>query len=124
MIDFLEIIHNSGLVFNDLKPDNIVLTSPNDLNFVNSYQNLTANDKNIINFYEFSENVQFSLVDFGLCSRWMSEETGSHLQRKRIAYFVGNLYYSSVNQLQSMTSSRRDDLHSLAYLLANLLNHN
>ena len=62
------------------------------------------------------------LTDFGLTTRWKDFKTGKHIKQKELSCFGGNLYFASVNQLQFLKTSRRDDLHSLMYLMIFLMN--
>lgn len=39
-----------------------------------------------------------------------------------MSFFQGNFYFSSFNQLDVKSTSRRDDLHSLIYMLVYMLN--
>lgn len=89
---------------NDLKPDNICLG-----NF--GSQKL----ENLHKFY---------LIDFGLSEKYRYSETttGVLIHRKsETSGFKGNLAYASANALQKKTTSRRDDVQSLFFLLYHLL---
>lgn len=66
--------------------------------------------------------MQLHLVDFGLASKWRDPKSGNHLQQENVAFFQGNFYFSSFNQLDVKSTSRRDDLHSLIYMLVYMLN--
>ena len=70
LLDILELIHDSGLVYNDLKPDNILIGNQD---FVpelddNSDQNIFA-------------DIDINLIDFGMASRWRDNGTGRHCER-------------------------------------------
>lgn len=107
----MEIIHESGYIYNDLKLHNIMLD--NNVSIPKQKQDPLRNI--------FREN-DLKLVDFGLASRWRDRKTGEHIVPSIATMFRGNLYFSSVNQLKCMKPSRRDDLHSLAYLLLFMIN--
>lgn len=63
-----------------------------------------------------------SLTDFGFASSYLKLH-GEHISEKQtVKYFRGNLMFSSVNQMEFMTTSRRDDLISLCLLTLYLLN--
>ena len=109
LVNSLELIHNSGLVYNDLKPDNILIGLKDQLPKSDSQKNIF-------------EDASMHLVDFGLATKWTDCETGMHIKQSKTKYFAGNIYFSSNNQLEGKTSSRRDDLHSLIYMLIYLLN--
>lgn len=87
ILDILELVHKSGYVYNDLKPDNILI----------GYGEKTASDtKGISSCHNIFKNVTINLIDFGLASRWKNGETGEHLKQSNREYFSGNLYFSSV----------------------------
>ena len=111
LLNIFEAIHDSGLVYNDLKLDNILL---------DMCENLPDNKKN--SFENCFENLHLNLIDFGLISRWQNPQTNQHLSEDKINYFKGNIYFASEFKFKYLRSSRRDDLHSLTYLLIYLLN--
>jgi hypothetical protein len=45
-------------------------------------------------------------------------ETGEHFEQVDTEVFQGNLIFSSLNQLNFQSTSRRDDLISLAYMMS------
>lgn len=45
-------------------------------------------------------------------------ETGEHFEQVDTELFQGNLIFSSLNQLNFKSTSRRDDLISLAYMMS------
>ena len=87
LLDAFEALHSRGLVFNDLKPDNICVEARGRL----------------------------KLIDLGFCTRF-NDEAGKHLPVTTIN-FRGNFQMASPHQLQLRSTSRRDDLISLVYLL-------
>ena len=62
------------------------------------------------------------LVDFGFATRYMDECTGKHIIKQEVQTFRGNMMFSSAYQMDFKTTSRRDDIISLLYLLVYLLN--
>ena len=46
----------------------------------------------------------------------------SHCEQKVIKEFQGNMMFASLDQLGFKSTSRKDDLHSLSYLLIFLMN--
>jgi hypothetical protein len=46
----------------------------------------------------------------------------SHCEQKVIKEFQGNMMFASLDQLTFKSTSRKDDLHSLSYLLIYLIN--
>ena len=69
----------------------------------------------------FSEST-FHLIDFGFSTRYKDRKSGEHIKQKEVEKFKGNMIFGSVNQLNFLTTSRRDDLISLFYLIVFLLN--
>ena len=66
-----------------------------------------------------------NLVDYGFASKYLvrDSETGRkmHQQKKREEKFRGNMLFASTNQMQFYSTSRRDDVISLSYLLVYLI---
>lgn len=69
LLNILELIHNSGYVYNDLKLENIVLGA-NDIE-----PNLLKNPLDGV-----SGQFKINLIDFGLASKWLDVETGKHIE--------------------------------------------
>ena len=61
------------------------------------------------------------IIDFGFAFSYLNKE-GQHLDQLQTENFNGNLFYSSLNQLNFNSQSRRDDLISLSYMISSLLN--
>ena len=59
LVNILELIHDSGLVYNDLKPDNILLGF-----------GLQLPDTSRNEHMDIFENIGLNLVDFGLATEW------------------------------------------------------
>lgn len=94
-MDSLQVIHEAGYVYNDLKLDNLVLG----------------------NAPELGPNLQkIRLIDYGLAKKYV-DENGKHLEEIDTPTFEGNLIFSSYNGQNMRSTSRRDDLLSLCYLL-------
>ena len=51
----------------------------------------------------------------------MCKDTGEHLEQVDVDVFQGNIVFSTVDQLNFKSTSRRDDLISLLYILVYLL---
>ena len=60
LLDIFELIHSSGIVYNDLKPDNITVNYGETISYFND------------NEFESSFNrMKFNLIDFGLATKWV-----------------------------------------------------
>ncbi|GAA0158193.1 non-receptor serine/threonine protein kinase [Lithospermum erythrorhizon] len=94
-LSILEKIHAKGYIHGDVKPENFLLGQP-----------LTAQEKKLF------------LVDLGLATKWRDNSKGKHVEYdQRPDVFRGTVRYASVHAHLGRTSSRRDDLESLAYTL-------
>lgn len=118
-LDLLEQIHAAGYIYNDLKLDNLL---------VDYKQHLPA--KSAANKNAFA-NASINLVDFGFATKYVerarsrkkdgnADET-VHISKTEVDVFRGNMIFSSTNQLQFYSTSRRDDLIALCYLLIYLV---
>ena len=102
VIDALESLHSIGYVHNDIKPDNIMFNPQ-----------LIDNQVHLRNI---------KLIDFGFATKYIESKTGSHIAKKELSEFRGNIEFSSLNHMNFESQSRRDDLISLFYLLICVLN--
>ena len=91
VIKRLKSVHSCGLVHNDVKPNNL-MTGPR-------------------------PNTVY-LIDFGIARSYV--EGGRHVERRKTRKMKGTKKYCSVGTMRGRTSSRRDDLESLAYVLVRL----
>jgi serine/threonine protein kinase len=96
MIDQLEDLHKCGYIHNDLKPDNMLLRS--------------RNAKTV-------KSSEIVLIDFGFAQEFLSD-SGKHIDCTYKDKFSGNVLFQSPNAFKYRTLSRRDDLISLANILA------
>ena len=112
LLQTFEQIHLAGYIYNDLKTDNIMINYGNKIKKfetgVNAFADCTIN-----------------LVDFGFATKYLTRDSQTgrkcHVVKKLDDMFRGNLMFASSNQMQFYTTSRRDDLISLAYLLVYLV---
>ena len=102
-------MHGSGFVYNDLKLDNFLF-------------DLGVDSKQLNNSEEnFFEKHKINIIDFGYATPYLNSETNEHFEKKRLDTFRGNMEFSSLNQMKFYSTSRRDDLISLFYLMVYLL---
>lgn len=85
-------VHESGYIHRDIKPDNICMGRAGKAGVVH-------------------------LIDFGISERYIDEETGNHVPMINDGSFSGTIKFASVHALSGLTSSRRDDLESLIYVI-------
>ena len=92
MIEILRFIHNKNIIHRDIKPDNFVVGK---------------NDKNK-NLY---------ILDFGLAKKYRSSKTLEHYPMIKHKNLTGTARYASINALNGLSQSRRDDLEAVGYVL-------
>ena len=92
MIEILEYIHNKHVIHRDIKPDNFVV-------------GLNEKKKYIY------------ILDFGLSKKYRSSRTLKHYQIVKNKNLTGTARYASINALNGLTQSRRDDLEAIGYVL-------
>jgi serine/threonine protein kinase len=91
MIEIIRTLHIKELLHRDIKPNNFV----------------------------FKSNNEICLVDFGLCKRYI--HNGIHIPEKNISKIIGSVNFVSVNVHQLQEPSRRDDLESCIYCILTML---
>ena len=97
VIDILEIVHHSNVIFNDMKPDNIMVNR---------------------------KTGAVTLIDFGFASPYLNKD-GTHIQDNETNEdFHGNIIFASYDQMNFFKTSRKDDIISIFYMLFTLLNNN
>lgn len=99
MIDRIHYIHQMSHLHRDLKPDNFVVNSQN--------------------------GFEIFLIDYGLARRYcqlnMATNKVEHIERRKMQSFTGTARYASIGAQQQFTTSRKDDLESLGYILVYFL---
>ncbi len=92
MINRLEYIHSKNIIHRDIKPDNFVL----------------GRGEKCKNLY---------ILDFGLAKKYRSSRTLKHYPMIKKKNLTGTARYASINALNGLTQSRRDDLEAVGYVL-------
>lgn len=97
MINRIEYVHQMSHLHRDIKPDNFVINTQN--------------------------NFEIYLIDFGLARRYcqLNNNQVEHIKRAKMTSFTGTARYASVSAQLQFTTSRRDDLESLGYILVYFL---
>ena len=72
--------------------------------------------------YLIDDNMSVTLIDFGLCKKFMNSKLMMHIPYSDNRAFLGNVNYCSLSTLCGIQQSRRDDLESFCYILSFLLN--
>ncbi|CAD8171515.1 unnamed protein product [Paramecium pentaurelia] len=94
LIDRLEVFHSMNFIHRDIKPENFLISKE---------------DTSLV-----------YLIDFGL-SKYYRVTDGRHIEFTQKTGVIGTARYASINTLQWMEQSRRDDLESLGYMLIYLV---
>lgn len=66
------------------------------------------------------ENKNLKIIDFGLAKKYVDKH-GKHIAHRPVNSFKGNRIFASYNQMCMNTTSRKDDLISLFYILIYLI---
>ena len=98
MIKILKNIHEKHYIHRDIKPDNFAIG--------------------------YSEQSKLYLIDFGLAKQYRSPKTLQQKPMQKNKKLTGTARYASINALKGYDQSRRDDMESVAYVIAYLLRGN
>ena len=97
LVKIIEDVHNARYTYNDIKPDNIMLSTSEE------------------------GEIRISLIDFGFAKKY--KEDGLHVSKnQKRDVFQGNLLFASPNHLNFNETSRKDDLYALMYLMFFMFN--
>ena len=93
IIDILEQIHNKNYIHRDIKPSNFL------------FGNNSSNNNKIY------------LIDFGLAKKYREDNNNKHHEMKQRKKLIGTARFASINAMDGLSQSRRDDLESFGYML-------
>ncbi|KAI9018609.1 kinase-like domain-containing protein [Phycomyces nitens] len=120
MITIFEHIHNRGILYRDVKPENFLFPAscvlPKDTS-----ENMLLSCTQVLK--QWGEAVpKVYAVDFGLASWWRNPTTHKPYPeaRKPIRNKTGTARYASLNVHHGKAHARRDDMESLGYVLLDL----
>lgn len=94
LISYFKCLHSLNLIYNDLKPDNIMLDNENNL----------------------------KIIDFGLVTTFFNIKENKHKPKQKKS-LIGNEKYASLDTLTGFSTSRRSDLECIGYLIIFLKNN-
>ena len=96
LLNTFKLVHRAKRTFNDLKPENIMITPPS----------------------KGDEKLKVHLIDFGCADKFIDETTKEHIKEGELKNdFKGNILYASINQMDFIRTSPRDDIESVFYLI-------
>ncbi|PVU91747.1 hypothetical protein BB561_004230 [Smittium simulii] len=94
MISRIESVHEHGLVYRDIKPDNFVMG-----------RQKTADSGKVY------------LIDFGMAKQYRDHKTHAHIPYREGKSLSGTARYMSINTHLGREQSRRDDLQSIGHVI-------
>ena len=87
IISLLECVHKVDLIFNDLKPDNLMV----------KYDDYLPDSHHINDYSDVFEKATLNLVDFGMATSIFNRQTRQHVDQKDCEEFRGNIMFASLN---------------------------
>lgn len=103
----MKIVHKAGRTYNDMKPQNVMI----------SYKN-----KEVFN----SSELDVTIIDFGFVDKFKDDKKGyAHIERSEtVDMFQGNLLFASVDHMKFFRTSRKDDIIAIFYMMVHLMCYN
>ncbi|KAH7691295.1 Protein kinase, partial [Aphelenchoides avenae] len=100
MIERIRVVHESGYIHCDIKPENFLMG--------------VGGEESVLYLIDFGLSRKYTYIDEdGTLKHIPEEKTGKG--------YVGTAKYASANSLRCQALSRRDDLESVAYVLAEMI---
>ncbi|KAF7732890.1 Casein kinase I isoform delta [Apophysomyces ossiformis] len=123
MVCILEHIHQRGLVFRDVKPDNFLFPASCQLPEPDLSREHHPAMMDCRELLERWRTTKLYVVDFGLTTWWQNPTTRRPYpeSKKKIRNKTGTARYASLNVHRGKTHARRDDIESLGYLILDLV---
>lgn len=115
LVGCIKKIHEYGYVFNDLKPDNILVGSMPISEYLDPRNQVLENRSSIPGY-------QLTMIDFGLVNKFCDED-GKHIKEGTTDKFRGSFMFAGLSAFKFYASSRKDDLVSLVYVLIFMLDY-
>jgi len=78
-------VHSAGIVFNDLKLDNLLLDFKTDLKPLSKGNN------------DIFDSTNINIIDFGFATPYLKDDGITHVKKTKIDFFRGNMIFSSMN---------------------------
>ena len=95
LINCLQVVHKAGYVYNDLKPDNVMIS------------------------FDANSQMKVSLIDYNLATK---RPSSNQKEPGNARFFNGSFIFASLDQLNFFETSPRDDLEALFHMMLVLLN--
>ncbi|RIA83620.1 kinase-like domain-containing protein [Glomus cerebriforme] len=125
MVTILEHVHNKGIVYRDVKPDNFLLEQDFEIP-IKELEKWDSDDppKPLEDYHPLLDRShKISLVDYGLSTFYIDKRTGRHVPKKQppTKYKTGTARYAAIGVHNGLPHARRDDLESLGYVILEML---
>ena len=107
LVGIMKIVHKAGRTYNDMKPQNVMI----------SYKN-----KEVLN----SSELDVTIIDFGFVDKFKDDKKQyAHIERNEtVDLFQGNLLFASVDSMKFFRTSRKDDIIAMFYMMIHLMCYN
>ena len=118
ILDCLELIHASGMIHRDIKPANFLLARTRKL----TGNKLDSGKYNMISHHQATNQPNIYCIDLGMAVPWREQVKGEGKGWKHVAHvqtgsMCGTARYTSLNNHEGYSQSRRDDLEAVANCL-------